>query len=105
MTSARLHHSVYFWLREDSTPGDAQTIIHACRTYLPEIPGILSLTAGVPAGTEGPPVEKTYAVALLIDFVDQAAHDAYDVHPRHQRLVTECGPLCSRVQVFDVVAA
>ena len=105
MTPTTLHHAVYFWLREGGMPDDVQTIIHACRSYLPEIPGILSLTAGIPAGTNGPPVEKTYAVALLIDFVDQAAHDAYDVHPSHQRLIAECGPLCSRIQVFDVIAA
>ncbi len=105
MTPDTLHHSVYFWLRDGGTPDDAQTILHGCQTYLPEIPGILRLAVGTPAATDGPPVEKTYAVALLIDFVDKAAHDAYDVHPSHQRFVAECGPLCSRIQVFDVAAA
>ncbi len=103
MTPTTLHHAVYFWLQNGGTPDDTQTIIHACQTYLPEIPGILRLVVGTPAGTDGPPVEKTYAVALLIDFVDKAAHDAYDVHPNHQRFVAECGPLFGRVQVFDVV--
>lgn len=103
MTPSTLHHSVYFWLQDSGTPDDTQTIIHACQTYLPEIPGILRLVIGTPAGTDSPAVEKTYAVALLIDFVDIAAHDAYDVHPSHQRFVAECGPLFSRVQVLDVV--
>lgn len=105
MNPSVFYHSVYFWLRDGGTPDDTQAIIHASQTYLPEIPGILRLVVGTPAGTDGPAVEKTYAVALLIDFVDIAAHDAYDIHPSHQRLVAECGSLCSRIQVFDVVAA
>ena len=69
------------------------------------IPGIISMTLGVPASTSGGPVDNTYGVALLIEFEDKAALDAYDVHPGHQRMIAECGHLWSRVQVYDAVPA
>lgn len=34
-----------------------------------------------------------------------AAHDAYDTHLDHLRLIAECGSLWRRVQVYDVVPA
>lgn len=101
---SNFHHSVYFWLREGSTSEDAEKTIAACRAYLPAIPGIVKMTVGVPAPTQGGPVDASYGVALLIEFTDKAAHDAYDAHPSHQRLIAECRDLWSRVQVYDVVA-
>ncbi len=46
-------------------------------------------------------MDNSYAVALLVEFADQAAHDAYQEHPDHQRFVEACSPLWSRVQVYD----
>lgn len=99
------YHSVYFWLTEADAADGAQKTIDACRANLTGLPGILTMTLGVPGGTSGGPVDDTYAVALLIEFEDKAAHDAYDVHPGHRRMISECGHLWSRVQIFDAVAA
>jgi hypothetical protein len=99
------YHSVYFWLREDGTAEDARKTIDVCRANLTGIPGILNMTLGVPGGTSGGPVDNTYAVALLIEFEDKAAHDAYDIHPGHQRMISECGHLWGRVQVYDSIPA
>ncbi len=105
MAANTFHHSVYFWLNEEGSAEGAQKTIDSCRTNLISIPGIVSMTLGVPAGTSGGPVDNSYGVALIIDFEDKAAHDAYDVHPAHQRMIAECGHLWSRVQVYDSVPA
>ncbi len=105
MATGNFHHAVYFWLNEDSAADAAQKTINACRANLTGIPGIVRMTLCVPAGTSGGPVDNSYAVALLIEFEDKAAHDAYDIHPGHQRMISECGHLWSRVQVYDAVPA
>ncbi len=99
------HHAVYFWLGDDHKADGARLTIDACRANLTGIPGILQMTLAKPGGTSGGPVDDTYAVALLIDFEDRAAHDAYDVHPGHQRMIAECGHLWSKVVVYDAVPA
>ena len=96
-------HQVYFWLREGGTAGDAARLVEGCRTHLSNIPGVLRLLVGTPAGTPRAVVDNSYAVALLVEFADQAGHDAYQVHPDHQRFVAECGPLWSRVQIYDAL--
>lgn len=105
MAAGPFHHAVYFWMNEDSTGGGAQQTIDACRRNLSDIPGILKMTLGVPASTSGGPVDASYGVALIIEFEDKAAHDAYDVHPGHQRMISECGHLWERVTVYDSVSA
>ena len=105
MAAENLHHAVYFWINEGSAVGGAQKTIDACRTNLTGIPGIVTMTLGVPASTSGGPVDNSYGVALLIEFEDKAALDSYDVHPGHQRMIAECGHLWSRVQVYDTVSA
>lgn len=105
MAAGPFHHSVYFWLSEESLEEGAQKTIDACRANLSDIPGIVSMTLGVPAGTSGGPVDTSYGVALIIEFEDKAAHDAYDIHPGHQRMISECSHLWSRVLVYDSVPA
>ncbi len=99
---AGFFHSVYFWLSAGSEADAAQRLAEACTTILAGIPSVLSLRVGFPARTDGPPVENSYSVALLIEFADREGHDAYDSHPEHQRFVAAWGPHFSRVQVFDV---
>ena len=105
MAAGPFHHAVYFWLKEDGAAEDAQKIAGACRTHLADIPVVLQMTVGVPAETSGGPVDNSYAVALLIEFADKAAHDVYDTHPNHLRFIEECKDLWSRVQVYDSVPA
>ncbi len=105
MAANTFHHAVYFWLNEASLEDGARKTVESCQANLPDIPGIVNITLGVPASTNGGPVDDSYDVALLIEFEDKAAHDAYDVHPDHQRMIAECGHLWSRVQVYDSVPA
>ncbi len=98
-----LFHNVFFWLAEGSPADAAQQIVEGCRKYLPGIPGVLRLTVGAPAGGDsGAPVDSSYAVALLVEFADSAAHDAYEGHADHLRFLDEYGAYFGRVVVYDV---
>ena len=98
-------HMVYFWLRDGGTAEDAARLAEGCRRYLTNIPGVQRLLVGTPAGTPRAVVDNSYAVALLVEFADGAAHDVYQEHPDHKRFVEDCGPLWSRVQVYDSLVA
>ena len=98
-----LFHNVFFWLAEGSPADAAQRIANGCRKHLPEIPGVLRLTVGAPADADSTvPVDNSYAVALLVEFTDSAAHAAYEIHPDHLRFVDEYKPYFGRVVVYDV---
>ncbi len=96
-------HMVFFWLREDGEPGDADKIVEGCRTYLAGIPGVLRLQVGFPAGTPREVVDNSYGVALNVEFADREAHDVYQKHPDHLRFIEVCCPLWNRVQIFDAL--
>ncbi len=95
---AFLHH-VFFWLRE---AGAARDVADGCVRHLAGIPGIVRLAVGFPAASGEPPVDGSYGVALIVEFTDSAAHDAYEIHADHLRFVAEFGPQFSRVVVYDV---
>ena len=94
-------HMVYFYLRDAAQPGDAERLVAGCRKYLTNIPGVLHLEAGFPAGTPRAVVDNTYGVGLLVELVDSAAHDVYQDHPDHLQFIRECGGLWDRVRVYD----
>ena len=58
---------------------------------------------GVPAPTDRPVIERGYDRALVLMFPDQAAHDAYQKHPVHDRFRKECGEFWTAVRIFDSV--
>ena len=99
----QFYHSVYFWLKDGGTAGDAQALADGCRTYLPAIPGIVRLAVGIPAGTPREVVDNSYGVALLVEFESKAAYDVYETHPDHLRFIAECHSLWSRVQIYDAL--
>jgi hypothetical protein len=96
-------HLVYFYPREGAQPGDTEQLLQGCRKHLTNIPGVLQLEAGIPAGTPRAVVDNAYAVGLLVAFADRAAHDVYQEHPDHQAFIAECKHLWSRVQVYDTL--
>jgi len=70
-------HTVFFWMREGAEPQDAPKLAQGCATFLSDIPGVLRLTVGFPAGTARGVVDNSHGVALLVEFADQQAHDVY----------------------------
>jgi hypothetical protein len=49
-------------------------------------------------------IERSYSRSLVLIFPDQAAHDAYQVHPVHDRFRTECGGFWKTVRIYDSVS-
>jgi len=97
-------HDVYFYPTETPGPDDADRLEQLIRARLTNIPGVLRIAVGRPAGTDRPVVDNDYMVALFLEFNDSAAEKAYQVHPDHAAFGTESRPLWSRVKVYDTIA-
>jgi len=92
-------HSVYFWLKPGLT-GAQQAQFWAGVKTLGGISGVKFFFTGAPAETDRPVIDRTYSGALVIGFDDLAAHDAYQVHPIHDRF-RELSHLWERVLIYD----
>ena len=95
-------HAVYFWLRPDLTP-DERARFDAGVRALRDLPSVHTGWVGRPAATDRPVIERGYGCALVLAFADEAAHDAYQVHPVHDRFRAECGTFWTAVRIFDSV--
>src|SRR4051794_30381268 len=85
----QLAHNVFFTLH-DASPAARQALLDACRKYLTGHPGTVAFACGTLAeGLDRPVNDRGFDVALLLVFEDRAAHDAYQVDPRHQQFVAE----------------
>ncbi|MEX0886854.1 MAG: Dabb family protein [Phycisphaeraceae bacterium] len=94
-------HSVYFWLKPGITDEDEATF----RRELDGLRGIESLRTmhvGTSAASDRPVVDTSYSYALITIFDDAAAHDAYQVHPLHDRFREQCERYWDRVVIYDV---
>ena len=95
-------HAVYFWLREDLTAVERATFeagVQSLRT----IASVDQAYIGVPAPTDRPVIERGYAKALVLVFADEAAHDAYQIDPIHDRFRSECGSFWTSVRIYDSI--
>ena len=95
-------HAVYFSLRDDLTPEERARFDAGLRA-LRAIEGVRHGYIGAPAPTDRPVIERGYSRALVLVLPDQAAHDAYQVHPVHDRFREECGGLWTGVRIYDSV--
>lgn len=95
-------HAVYFWLRADLTAAERDHFIAGLRS-LRGIEGVAHGWIGVPAPTDRSVIERSYSWALVLVFADQRAHDAYQVHPVHDRFREECGRYWTTVRIHDTV--
>ena len=95
-------HAVYFWLRDDLSASELDRFEAGLRS-LRAIEQVRDGHLGVPAPTDRPVIERGYTRALVLLFDDQRAHDAYQVHPVHDRFREECGRFWTAVRIFDSV--
>ena len=96
-------HAVYFYLRENLTPAERTKFLAGVRS-LRAIEGVKDGYIGVPAPTDRPVIERGYSQALVLIFPNQAAHDAYQVHPVHDRFREECGTFWTSVRIYDSIS-
>ena len=95
-------HAVYFWLRNDLSTAQVKQFDAGVRA-LRAIDAVQAGYIGVPAETNRSIIERGYSRALVLVFRDEKAHDAYQIHPVHDRFRAECSPLWTKVQIFDSV--
>ncbi len=97
----QLAHIVYFTLA-DCSDAKIQQMLEACKKYLDGHPGTVYFSVGrLNPDLTRPVNDRDFHVALHVVFADRAAHDAYQVHPRHQQFIDENKPNWQFVRVFD----
>jgi hypothetical protein len=93
-------HHVHFWLKNNA---DLPKLIEGLNSLVP-ITHIKQIHIGIPADTYRDVVDRSYDASLLIIFDNQAAHDAYQIDPIHEKFVVEyAAPLSEKVVVQDSV--
>jgi hypothetical protein len=96
-----LGHMVYFTLK-DASQAAIDKMLADCRRFLSGHPGTVFFAVGTLVPDLTRPVNQTdFHVALQLVFVDRAAHDAYQVHPRHVQFIEENKANWEKVRVFD----
>lgn len=100
-----LAHAVYFTLN-DPTPAAVRALVAACREHLAGHQGTQHFSVGPRDAELCRPVNDVgFDVALMMIFDDRAAHDRYQVHPRHQAFIAENKAHWKNVRVFDAETA
>jgi heme-degrading monooxygenase HmoA len=94
-------HDVFFALK-DSTPETRQALVDACQKYLDGHDGVTFFAAGTRATEMTRDVNDTdFDVSLHIYFESEAAHAAYQEHPRHKEFIEKMKDNWDAVRVFD----
>jgi hypothetical protein len=97
----RLAHMVYFTLK-DNSPAGVEKQLAACRKYLTDHPGVIFFAIGTrTSGLNREVNDKEFDVGLHVVFESRAAHDQYQLHPRHVQFIEENKPHWAKVRVFD----
>lgn len=97
-------HQVFFWLKTPGAKADRDQLIAGLKA-LKAIEVIQQLHVGVPASTEKRDVvDNSYDVSELMAFKSVEDQKRYQDHPLHQKFVTDCGHLWSKVVVYDSMA-
>lgn len=96
-----LVHIVLFWLKDDLSPHQ-RSAFKAGLDSLTTIESATAVYVGSPAATlERPVIDNSYDYCLTVIAPDVAAHDAYQVDPRHQAFITRFKQDWSQVKIYD----
>lgn len=95
-------HSVYFRLRDDLTAKERQRFEDGIGS-LAAIETVAQGYIGAPAGTDRAIIDRSYTHALILVFAGRQEHDAYQVHPVHDRFRAQCAGYWSDIRIFDTV--
>lgn len=96
-----LVHVVLFWLKDDLS--DTQrSAFKAGLERLTTIEAAETAYVGTPAATlERPVIDTSYDYCLTVIAKDVAAHDAYQVDPRHLAFLESFKPFWTQVKIYD----
>jgi hypothetical protein len=101
MAAPKVAHVVFFTLK-DRSPAGIRKQIDECNKYLTDHTGVLFYGVGPrTAGLEREVNDRDFDVALHMLFENRAAHDQYQVHPRHVKFIEDNKPHWAKVRVFD----
>jgi hypothetical protein len=100
---AGMIHTVAFTLAEGEESAAGDLVAELERTLRP-IPGVVSLHAGI-RGVQyvRPTNQQEFHVLLVVLFLNEKAHDEYEVHPFHKKLVKAWGPRLKAIEILDAV--
>ena len=91
-------HVVLYVMKPGTAEHEEARLVAQARQKIPLVPGVKNFKAG--RNLEGD--SGTYSVALVMEFENAAALDAYRVDPDHQRFVKEiAGPVVAETLRFD----
>ena len=93
-------HHVFFWLKEELSQEDIQKFEAGVKSLL-SINHLVSGDVGKPAQTNRSVIDRSYSYSLLLQFSHEAAQDAYQVDPVHQKFVESCSHYWSKVLIYD----
>jgi hypothetical protein len=94
-------HVVLFWCNKPLAE-NRDNLLAGCREHLTDIPGVRNFRVGAPVPSNRGVVDDSFAVAISMDFEDQAAAEAYQKHEKHQAFVEKCvKPYVARLVVYD----
>jgi hypothetical protein len=106
-SGARVHkpgtvqHVVLCWLKDRGDAAARDRIIAASKTFT-QIPGVLSVSAGVVLPSDRPIVDSTFDVGIIVTCADADAMRAYLVHPIHTAAAQDIlQPCVKKVVVYD----
>ena len=93
-------HVVIFWV--DKPHADNKTELLEAAAKLGDIPGCENFRSGGPVSSPRGAVDDSFAVAISMDFADEATAQFYQDHPIHQEfLATAFKDYCKRFVVYD----
>ena len=85
-----------------ATDADRDTLKAGLET-LTQIKSFRQWYLGVPASTDRPVIDRTYAFSWLTIFDDEAAEATYQIDPIHLAFIKNYAHLWTRVQIYDAL--
>lgn len=97
-------HTVLFWMNEPNNQSHINQLQEGLLQLLSDSQYVKLGHVGVPAGTDRPVVDNTYAVSLLTTFESSEDQDKYQVEKAHLTFIESHKHLWRKVQIFDSIS-
>lgn len=97
-------HVVIIWVKEP-VADNTRLVLDAAQRLLTDIPGVHAFHAGLMYPTDRPVVDKSYHVALNMQFETMDELATYQKHPQHVEFVEQfLKPNLEKLLVYDFEA-